>query len=200
MEEIWKDIPGFEGLYQASNLGRVKNVKPYKSKGYYYNKIKTPLQGGHVYHLISLYREGKPKTMQYHRAIALAFLPNPENKAEVNHKDGNKTNNVLSNLEWVTNSENGKHAYRTGLKNAVGILNGQSKLQEADVLRIFKDKRTLNEISKAFDISKSHVCSIKTGWAWTHLTGMKNRKKLGNNRQLELGRNYDFDTIEGREN
>lgn len=103
MEEIWKDVPGCEGKYFVSNLGRVKGpkkiLKPSISNwGYERLRIRTNL--------------GKAISPRVHRLVAQAFIPNPEGKPEVNHIDGDKRNNRVSNLEWVTPSENKLHDIR----------------------------------------------------------------------------------------
>lgn len=104
--EIWKDVVGYEGLYQVSNLGRVKRNRHIKS---------TSLdRGGYV--TVSLCKKSNQKTLKMHRLVALSFIPNPLRKKTVNHIDGNKKNNCVDNLEWSTYSENHKHAYKLGLK------------------------------------------------------------------------------------
>ena len=120
MEEIWKDIKGYEGLYQVSNFGRVKTLPRIirnSSNGRYYTKEKILKLGkqttGYLY--VCLYKNNTHKTHRIHRLVAEAFIANPENKLQVNHIDGNKTNNHVSNLEWVTRKENMKHAYKIGL-------------------------------------------------------------------------------------
>ena len=109
MKEIWKDIPGYEGLYQASNLGRIKKI--WKTK----ESIMKPALQKEGYLRLGLFKNGKRKSYQLHRLIALCFVENKENKKYVNHKDGNKQNNNADNLEWVTASENLKHAYDNNL-------------------------------------------------------------------------------------
>jgi len=108
--EIWKDIPGYEGLYQVSNHGRVKS---FHGGGESMIRQRTNLRG-YVY--VFLHANGNRKNSRVHRLVGEAFLDNPENKPEINHKDGVKNNNHADNLEWVTRSENQKHAYKIGLQ------------------------------------------------------------------------------------
>ena len=107
MREIWKDIPGFEGLYQVSNHGNILSVKRNK-----YRKIRKDKWG---YSIVGLNKDGGQKQLFVHRLVAVAFIPNPNNFAEVNHIDGNKANNSVDNLEWCNRYENAHHAFRTGL-------------------------------------------------------------------------------------
>lgn len=117
--EIWKDIEGQEGLYQVSSLGRVRSLDRCvttidSNKHNYKGQILNPTAGKNHYPTIKLRtKEGTRKTFKVHRLVASAFLPNVKNKATVNHKDGNKLNNQLDNLEWATFSENNYHARRT---------------------------------------------------------------------------------------
>ncbi len=120
MEEIWKDIKGYEGYYQVSNQGRVRRIKSGKStqKG----RILKTSSKFDEYSRTGLSINGKVCWLTIHRLVAEAFIPNPEKKPCVNHIDGNKRNNVVSNLEWCTYSENNRHAYRIGLnKGTTGI-------------------------------------------------------------------------------
>ena len=124
MEEIWKDIKGYEGLYQVSNLGNVKSLPKIRNTGLlnaksYKTKEKILKTGGKRYEIVVLYKNKKPKTFPIHKLVAEYFLENPNNYYCVNHKDGNKLNNNIENLEWCTISENTKHAYDLGLKKAV---------------------------------------------------------------------------------
>lgn len=135
--EAWEPIKGYEGLYEVSNLGKVKSlVKP----GAPIERIlKYWMSGrkGRRYPYVSLTKGNKKKGFLIHRLVAVAFIPNPLNKPFVNHIDGNKLNNRHSNLEWCTTSENQKHAYRTGLMNNAGDRNGNWK---GGISKRWKDK------------------------------------------------------------
>lgn len=110
--EIWKPIEGTEGIYEVSNTGKVRNIN-YRGCGYTrYLKISTNDWG---YNYVIIKRNGKRGKQMIHRLLAEIFIPNPDEKPEVNHIDGVKTNNCIDNLEWVTKSENVQHAYDTGL-------------------------------------------------------------------------------------
>ncbi len=108
-KEIWKPVPEYEGIYEVSNLGRIKSLSRGKRK----EKILNPNSGR--YKNVFLSKNGDYCKMLLHRIVAIVFIPNPENKPQVNHKDGNKFNNEVSNLEWCTHQENMNHAYVTGL-------------------------------------------------------------------------------------
>ena len=109
MEE-WRDIKGYEGLYQVSNTGKVKSLERTVRIGRGYRtvteKIMKPRENNHGYLQLHLCREGKRKLCRIHRLVAQAFLPNPDNLSEVNHKDENKQNNYVENLEWCSHSYN----------------------------------------------------------------------------------------------
>lgn len=119
MEEIWKDIPNYEGYYQVSNLGNVRSLDRILEKGKHTfcskGKQLSIVLSPHGYYNIWLYKEKKVKKHFVHRLVAQAFIPNPENKPFINHIDGHPTNNNVTNLEWCTPKENFDHAKRTGL-------------------------------------------------------------------------------------
>ena len=115
--EIWKDIIGFEGLYKISNLGRVKSLGKGKSTNPL-NCVEKIMKNGlskRGYEKIKLMKDGSYYYHSIHRLVAINFIDNPENKPQVNHIDGNKSNNKVSNLEWNTPKENIQHSFDNGL-------------------------------------------------------------------------------------
>lgn len=108
--EIWKDIEGYNGKYIVSNMGRVARIT--KMKGLHYLKGQLNHKG---YLRVNLIKKHKYHSFRVHRLVGLAFIPNPLNKPQINHKDGNKLNNRVDNLEWVTNEENYEHAIKHNL-------------------------------------------------------------------------------------
>lgn len=182
MKEIWKPIDGFEGLYEVSNMGNIKRLQKtitdkYRNRNVK-EKIMTPRKSKD-YLTICLHRDDDSKECRIHRLVAQAFIPNPENKPQVNHKDGNKQNNCVDNLEWNTQSENMKHAYKLGLKKSstkgkFGTLNATSKkvgqydlngkfIKEWDCIQEVKRKLGLNSgnISSCCHGKRNHVGGYK---------------------------------------
>lgn len=106
MEEVWKDVKGYEGLYQISNRGRVKSLERINENNHPIKEriMKPSMSLGYLY--VGLRKQGKQKRMRIHRLVAAAFIPNPDNKEEVGHKDETRTNNYADNLEWVSKKEN----------------------------------------------------------------------------------------------
>lgn len=107
--EIWKPVPGYEEYYEVSNIGRVKKIKGANAGRIFIGAFDD-------YMFTTLTKDKKAKFFYIHRLVAMAFLPNPENKRTVNHINGIKTDNRVENLEWATNSENLQHAWDTGLR------------------------------------------------------------------------------------
>lgn len=162
--QVWEPIKGYEN-YSVSNYGEVKNSRGRLLKSY---------RDGKGYMSVALCRNGIPKTSTVHRLVAIAFIPNPENKPTVNHINGIKTDNRAENLEWASQSENNKHAYDTGLsvaKRNVGEQNGRAKLTNSNVFEIkelLKDKELKQkEIAIRYGVHPTRIGAIKNGKAWT---------------------------------
>lgn len=124
MQEIWKNIPEYEGLYQVSNFGRVKSLDRFNYKGHHnLEKILKPVKNvKNNYLYVTLCKNKKTKTFSLHRLVAICFIPNPDNLPVINHKDGNKSNNSVDNLEFCSYSHNEREAFRLRLKKTKPIL------------------------------------------------------------------------------
>ena len=102
MIEQWKDVKGYEGLYQVSSIGRVKSLR--------IDRMLKP-NNHHEYNRVSLVKDGKKRNCLVHRLVAMAFIPNPSNKKQINHINKNRSDNRVDNIEWVTQRENTNHSY-----------------------------------------------------------------------------------------
>lgn len=120
MDEIWKDIPGYEGLYQVSDRGRVKSIARKISNGYAMvdrpERLLLPNTLAKGYFQVTLYNVISRKCFQVHRLVAMAFIPNPQGYPQINHINGNKQDNRKENLEWCDNRQNQLHAWKIGLQ------------------------------------------------------------------------------------
>lgn len=135
-------------------------------------KIKSQYVGSTGYYMVSFSYSNKSKPLRVHRLIAETYIPNPESQPEINHKDGNKLNNDIANLEWVTHLENMQHANKTGLMNNRGSNNGTSKLKEADIPKIrelLKTKLSQQKIANMFNVSRSAILMIHLNKRWSHV-------------------------------
>lgn len=167
----WVAIPGTNNMYFANRLGEIKSILFIGGKTRV--RILKPVLKEGRYLTINL--GSKNRNHYVHRIIAKTFLPNPLNLPAVNHKDFNRENNSVSNLEWVTNSQNSKHAYengRTGLPKIVsGEKNGNSKLKSKDIKKIRELEGVIptREIAKKFNITFSYVRNVQKRRKWTHI-------------------------------
>ena len=166
--EIFKPID-LNPKYSVSNFGRVRNNKT--------NKILSPrnLQG---YQRVAFYVDGKQTDFRIHRLVAKAFILSPENKPQVNHINGNKSDNHVNNLEWCTNGENVRHALRTGLidpRNISLAVRGEkhprAKLSEKQVMEIKKKLkyRTGLSLAKEYNVTPSLISLIRNNKKWSHI-------------------------------
>lgn len=160
MLEVFKDVVGFEDYFQISSLGNVfskrsnKLLKVHIPKGRGYTSFATKIGG----------RQGTNQCFRIHRLVAEAFIENPLNKREVNHIDGNKHNNIVSNLEWVTPEENMAHAKSLGLcKTPEGTANHTSKLTREDVLFIRKSSESSRYLAAMLGVTHPTILRVKKG-------------------------------------
>jgi len=179
MEE-WRDVIGYDGLYQVSNIGSIKSVQRFYCRG---GKFMIPVKEcvrkltleKHGYLRVGLSIDGKMSNFMAHVLVAEAFIgPKPSDKHEVNHINGVKTDNRPENLEWVTRSENLFHAYRIGIKKQEGLRgekNSMSKLTKKEVLEIrgMAGAHSNKSIAKKFSLSFQHVGDIVNRKRWKHI-------------------------------
>lgn len=185
MKEIWKDIPNYEGVYQASTLGNIRSLgftheikNQWGSTSIRHKKGRVLKQ--HIntagYYNVQLCKDGMTKRIMTHRLIAITFIPNPDNKREVNHKDSNRLNNQIENLEWVTSKENTEHYVRLGRKKIPkGVDTHNSILTEDVVKQIFLSELSAEKLSKILNINKGTIASVKQGINWKWLTCTLNK-------------------------
>lgn len=168
IKEVWKDIIGYEGLYQVSNLGRVKSLDRMTNNQYgeYFMKgriLKNSIIKDKGYCRVSLNNKNGKISKRVHRLVAEAFIPNPENKPEVNHIDGDKQNNRADNLEWCTNKENIEHSIRTGLKkHCNGCSNSASKFKEEDIVFIREHYKRRDPVYGGVALARKYNCCTLT--------------------------------------
>ncbi len=164
--EVWKDVTGYEGMYQVSSVGQVRRVGSERCLS------ASKRRNGYLY--VNLSKRGRVTTKSVHELVAEAFLGKRPAASHVNHKDGDKLNNHASNLEYVTAAENTRHAYRLGLLKAQGEANGRALLTEAQARKVLILARTgvltQQEIAERYGIRISTVRAIKGGRIWKHLT------------------------------
>ena len=168
-----KQIKGFEGIYEIDEYGKIYSVERIVLSGKnlkvirkYERKEKPQRLDKYGYKRITLCKDGKLKTISIHRLVAITFIEG-DSRLTVNHKDGNKLNNHYSNLEFISNNENLKHAHRIGLnnppKNKVGTENKFSKLNEFQVLEIRKSNISSRKLSVKYGVHHSVIQGIKNG-------------------------------------
>jgi len=164
MSEIWKDVEGYEGYYQVSNKGRLRSLDRVTCGKKYRGKIlhdKGERKTGYV--IDTLCREGIKKCTRRHRLVAEAFLDREDGKTEVNHLDGNKGNNCVDNLEWVSPRANKVHAWKTGLtKKPPYRQESRSVLQIRDGV-VLKEYDSLKEAGESSNVSAADICKCCAG-------------------------------------
>jgi len=184
--ENWKDIKGYEGLYQISDKGNIKSIDRSVVRENHFIKLKGQLKQCSInnrgYYSTTLCKNSHYQHFVIHKLVAIAFIPNPDNKEYINHKDGNKLNNSVDNLEWVTMSENNQHAYDIGLKigaatGLFGALNPSSKpiymlSKSGDIIKEFPG---IHEAARELNLSATNICAAINGrsgscggYKWIH--------------------------------
>lgn len=179
MEEVWKPVKGYEGLYEVSSLGRVRSVKR--------NLVMHPHPRRHGYLAVMLYGKGGHKTRNFkqfsvHRLVAEAFIPNPDNLPEVNHKDECKTNNCAENLEWVTRLENVNYG-TAKTRRAKKAVNGKKSVAIQQFTKdgeLVKTYPSLAEVHRQTGYEQANICrcaqgskqySHAYGYVWRYVNG-----------------------------
>lgn len=172
-KEIWKDIKGYEGFYQVSNMGRIRSIDGVTRK---------PVKYG-LYLTIQLSKNGTEKLFYIHRLVALTFISNPLNKKEVNHIDGNKLNNMVKNLEWVTRRENAIHSIKNGLQTKDQLAYAVNRMRETNIKKVYQYKNgkyiaaypSVRDLCRKFGYSVSAIsecargkCKTMYGYEWRY--------------------------------
>lgn len=172
--EVWKDVVGYEKYYQVSNEGRVRSLDRLTNNvnGCFVRKGRVLKQGVNRtgYNFVMLTdKDGKVKNCKVHRLVAITFIENPFNKKTVNHKDGNKTNNLLDNLEWATYSENMQHAVDNGLKRDCFKNKKVAKLTLNDeVIEVYNSLKQAAEMNGINSKTISKVCTGYRNYKTSH--------------------------------
>ena len=168
MKEIWKDIPGYDGVYQVSSFGKIRNSKMLILK-------QNTIKGN--YKRISLHKNKKIKNYLVHRLVGEVFIPNPLNKKEINHKDFDPTNNCVDNLEWVTSSENSKYSYDYSKNQCKREIN-RNFCKEKFSKEVLQFDKNNNFIKKWSSI---HQINNKLGYSVSNISRCcRNEQKLAN--------------------
>lgn len=180
VKEIWKEISGYNGLYQVSNLGNVRSMPREGTKG---GIMKLSHYMRNSYLIVQLYLNGKGKRYFVHKLVAQAFIPNPLNKPQVNHKNGIKTDNRVSNLEWVTCQENIEHAYKHRLHKTEQVI----QVECGCIVRVFRNCYYASVQTGINYASIYHCLHGKQkqagGYEWCYVNSLMGKRLLAENRQ-----------------
>ncbi len=167
MKETWKPIELLDNKYEASTLGNIRNARTKKVKAVIFDGHYCKF--GYDYFVNGVEKKG---WMRVHKAVALTFIPNPENKPTVNHKDGNSKNNAVSNLEWATSAEQSIHASNV-LKRHCGESNYNARFTNEEVKdmrwQYFFGGKTISELAAEYRTRRSDMSRILRGDRWKNI-------------------------------
>lgn len=178
LKEEWKDIINYEGIYQASTHGRIRSLDRYircgkSSERYLEGRILRQFKSKKGYLELGLYKDSKHKTHKVHRLVLTAFDRPPKTGEECNHKDGNKSNNHIENLEWCTHIQNMRHKDNIIGKHNRGERHGRHEITEQgvrDARDLLKEgKLNQKQIAEIFNVSQGIISCIKSGRTWGHI-------------------------------
>jgi hypothetical protein len=165
MEEYWKDVIGYENDYEISSSGNIRSKERYRKNRNGYMLVKSQIIKPHNhpkgYLRITLARNNTKANFFVHRLVAQAFIPNLENLPQINHKDGNKKNNSIENLEWCDNNYNRYHAVVNNLHSTL--------LKKEDVKYIRESSQNSYELANLFKVTRQHINRIKRKRFWKHI-------------------------------
>ena len=175
-DEEWRPIPGWEGWYEVSDLGRVRRSRPWTRQPTRPYGIKALILNDRGYLQMQMSRGSRRTTRKVHQLVTEAFHGPRPPRCEVNHCDGNKLNNRADNLEWGSKSNNLRHAFRLGLHRPTpprlrGEAAGRTMLKESQVLEIMalQGQVSRRKTAKLFGVHGSTIACIWTGRTWSHL-------------------------------
>lgn len=179
MDEIFEQVPGYGGLILVSNFGNVKIKAREWESGNHGGKrrieerqIKTRDSLG--YRVFDFHYSGQKKILKVHRIVGALFVPNPENKPFINHKDMDRANNHFSNLEWTTAKENIQHArnnktWKAPTTTAHGERAAKAKLTKEQALHVKNSNSRVKDLAELYNVNTSSICRIRSGTNWKHL-------------------------------
>lgn len=176
MPEIWKPVVNFDGLYEISTNGRLRSLDHFVINRYKIDRRRSKIRSARCsrYLTTTLFKDGKRFHFLLHRLVALAFIPNPLNLSQVNHKNGDKSDNRSENLEWVSPKENTKHALDNNLRHpAKGDAHYNRRLNSAivrEMRSLFAAGKSSGDVSKIYNVPVGTVLDIKCRRTWKHLS------------------------------
>lgn len=179
--ELWSSVLGYEGLYEVSNLARIKSLGRWsfgrnQTKRFIKPRIfKQQLTNGYL-RVCLTDSDGNEKSKLVHILVSDAFIEK-NGKPIINHLKGVKTNNLVNELERATHKENCQHALKTGLSPEIGGTHHNAKLDEEKVIEIIKSTLSAKELSEKYNVTIENIYSVRTGNTWSHVTGIVYSKK-----------------------